>query len=176
MNDVRFPVGFYLEPLRRDQPRKAFRSGQPLVDSWLATKALQNQTKHLSATKVLLDAAGAIAGYYTLAPAQIDFRDLPADLSRRLPHRLLPAAVLAWLGVSTAQQGRGLGTQLFAQALRDCWEGSKVFPFVLVILDCIDDRMKAFYRKFGFAELPGQPFRLYLSAQQLDAMMRSQPL
>lgn len=143
-----------------------------MVDEWLATKALQHQTKHLSTTKVAIDENGMIAGYYTLAPAQIDFSNLPTDLVRRLPHRLLPAAVLAWLGVNAAHQSRGLGSQLLGQALRDCWEGSKVFPFVLVIVDCVDEKARSFYSKFGFANLPGQPYRLYLSAQELDAMMQ----
>ena len=172
MSDVRFPAGFHLEPLRRNHPRRSFRSGQEMVDEWLATKALQHQTKHLSATKVLLDEDGAIAGFYTLAPAQIDFGDLPAEMVRRLPHRMLPAAVLAWLGVDAAHQGRGLGSQLLGQALRDCWEGGKIFPFVLVILDCVDEKAKAFHEKYGFAQLPGQPYRLFLSAQDLDALMR----
>jgi GNAT superfamily N-acetyltransferase len=172
VSDVRFPAGFHLERLRRDHPRRSFRSGQQMVDEWLATKALQHQTKHLSATKVLLDEAGTIAGFYTLAPAQIDFGDLPAEMVRRLPHRMLPVAVLAWLGVDAAHQGRGLGSRLLGQALRDCWEGGKIFPFVLVILDCVDKKAKSFYEKCGFAELPGQPYRLFLSAQDLDAMIR----
>jgi GNAT superfamily N-acetyltransferase len=172
VSDVRFPAGFRIEKLRRDHPRKGFRSGQQAVDDWLVTKALQNQTKHLSATKVLVDEDGAIAGYYTLAPAQIDFSDLPAEIGRRLPHRMLPAAVLAWLGVNAAHQGRGLGNNLLSGALRDCWEGGKIFPFVAVILDCIDGKAKAFYQKYGFSELPGQPYRLFLSAQKLDAMMQ----
>ena len=142
-----------------------------MVDQWLATKALQLQTKHLSTTKILLAEDGSIAGYYTLAPAQIDFSDLPAELVRQLPHRLLPAAVLAWMGVSTAHQGRGIGSLLLGQALRDCWEGSKVFPFVLVMVDCVDENARSFYNKFGFAQQPGQPFRLYLSARELSAMM-----
>jgi hypothetical protein len=66
-----------------------------------------------------------------------------------------------------------LGSQLLGQALRDCWEGSKVFPFVLVILDCIDEKAKSFYKRCGFTELPGQPYRLFLGADLLDAMMQS---
>jgi ribosomal protein S18 acetylase RimI-like enzyme len=158
--------------LRRYHPRKSFRSGEPKIDNWLAAKALQNQSKHLSATKVLLDSAGEIAGYYTLAPTQVDFSELPVELIRRLPHRLLPAAVLAWLGVSEAYGGRGLGSKLLAQALRDCWEGGQVFPFVVVIVDCVDDRSRSFFAKHGFAELPGRPYRLFLSAAYLDAMMQ----
>jgi GNAT superfamily N-acetyltransferase len=172
VSDVRFPLGYRLEALRREHPRKNFLSGQAQVDDWLRAKALQNQAKHLSATKVLLDDSEAIAGYYTLAPTQIDFSDLPQEIARRLPHRLLPAAVLAWLGVDSDHQGRGLGRMLLAQSLRDCWEGGKIFPFVAVILDCIDHQAQTFYKKYGFAELPGRPYRFYLSAQRLDAMMR----
>jgi GNAT superfamily N-acetyltransferase len=171
VNGIRFPDGFRLEPLRRSHPRKRFRSGEGQVDGWLSSKALQNQDKHLSATKVLLDDTDAIAGYYTLATGQVDFSDLPGEAAKGLPRRLLPVAVLAWLGVSAGHQGRGLGRLLLAQALRDCYEAGKTFAFVAVILDCISDAAKAFYQQWDFQELPGRPYRLFLSAKQLDAMM-----
>ena len=85
MSGVRFPDGFQLEPLRREHPRKQFRCGEGAVEDWLAAKTLQNQEKHLSATKVLLDPAGAIAGFYTLATGQVEFGDLPAEMTKRLP-------------------------------------------------------------------------------------------
>ncbi len=143
------------------------------MDNWLTTMALQHQEKHLSATKVLLDEEGEIAGYYTLATGQVDFGDLPAEVARHLPRRLLPVAVLAWLGVSTPQQGRGLGRLLLAQALRDCWEAGRTFAFVALILDCLNDGAKSFYQKWGFRGLPGHPDRLFVGAKQLDAMMRA---
>lgn len=170
---LRWPDGYRLESLRRDHPRKQFRCGEPAVDDWLATKALQNQDKHLSVTKVLLDEAGAIAGYYTLASGQVDFGDLPAEVTRRLPRRMLPIAVLAWLGVSSDHQGRGLGRLLLARALRDCHEAGRTFPFVAVILDCVSDAAKRFYQQWDFAELPGHPYRLFLSAGQVAEMMKN---
>lgn len=171
MTGVPFPPGFRLERLNRSHPRKGFASGRPEVDDWLATKALQNQDKHLSVTKVLLDESGGIAGYYTLASGQVNFSDLPADIAKKLPRRMLPVAVLAWLGVVAQRQGQGLGQSLLAQALRDCYEAGQMFAFVAVILDCIDDQAKSFYQRFDFAELPGHPFRLFLTAAQLEAMM-----
>jgi hypothetical protein len=60
---------------------------------------------------------------------------------------------------------------LLAQALRDCHEAGQVFAFVAVILDCVDESSKAFYRHFDFAELPGRPFRLFITSGQLEAMM-----
>jgi GNAT superfamily N-acetyltransferase len=173
VNGVRFPDGFRLERIERGHPRRRFRSGETPVDDWLATRALQHQEKHLSVTRVLLDEAGAIAGYFTLATAQVDFGDLPDAERKGMPRRVLPVAVLAWLGVAEDRQGQGLGGRLLAQALRDCHEAGKTFAFVGVILDCLGDRAKAFYRRFGFEELPGHPYRLYLSTRQLDAMMQA---
>lgn len=166
-----FPAGLSLESLRRSHPRSAFDCGQTEVNHWLRTKALQHQEKRLSATKVLLDQAGGIAGFYTLATGQVDFGDLPSELARKLPRRALPVAILAWLGVCQAHQGRKLGDRLLAQALRDCHEAGQTFAFVAVILDCVDDRAKEFYQRWDFAELPGNPYRLFLSSQTLAVMM-----
>jgi GNAT superfamily N-acetyltransferase len=174
VNGILFPAGFRLERLQRGHPRHRFRCGRPAVDQWLATKAIQHQAKHLSVTKVLTDKAGVIAGYYTLATGQIDFSDLPAELAKLLPRRVLPVAVLAWLGVDSKRQGQGLGRLLLAQALRDCWEAGKTFPFIAVILDCLDESAKTFYQHWDFTELPGHPYRLFLSAKRLDAMVQKQ--
>jgi GNAT superfamily N-acetyltransferase len=171
MSGVVFPAGFRLERLVRSHPRKVFVSGQAQVDGWLHTKALQNQEKHLSATKVLLDGAGVIVGYYTLATGQVDFGDLPAEAARKLPRRMLPVAVLAWLGVASSHHGRGWGRSLLAQALRDCHDAGQTFAFIAVVIDCVDDASKAFYQQFDFAELPGHLYRLFLTAAQLQAMM-----
>ena len=172
MNGVQFPEGFSLEYLCREHPRRKFSCGEEKEDDWLVTKALQHQEKHLSVTKVFVDNAGTIAGYYTLATGQVDFNELPAEVANRLPRRVLPVAVLAWLGVGMAHQGRGLGRILLAQALRDCYEAGKTFAFVAVILDCINDAVKSFYRHWDFQELPGHPYRLFLSVKQLDEMMK----
>ncbi len=171
MNGVAFPEGFRLEPVERKHPRRRFDCGQDQVNDWLRAKALQHQKKRLSATKALLDPSGAIAGFYTLATGQVDFGDLPSELAKQLPRRALPVAVLAWLGVSQTQQGQGLGELLLAQALCDCHEAGQTFAFVAVVLDCVDDRAKTFYERWDFAELPGNPYRLFLSAKTLSAMM-----
>lgn len=173
MKGVAFPPGLQLESLQGSHPRSGFDCGQTSVNAWLRTQALQHQKQRLSATKALLAPGGAIAGFYTLATGQVDFGDLPSDLVRKLPRRTLPVAVVAWLGVSLAHQGRRLGDALFAQALHDCYDAGQTFAFVAVILDCIDERAKSFYRRWDFAELPGNPFRLFLSSQTLAALMAS---
>src|SRR5262245_29917679 len=173
MNPVAWPSGNTLHGLAKQHRRREFRCGERQVDEWLATKALQHQEKHLSVTKVLLGDGGVIAGFYTLATGQVDFGDLPASVAKRLPKRLLPIAILAWLGVDARFHRHGFGRLLVAQALRDCYDAGKTFPFVAVVLDCIKDAAKAFYRQWDFEELPGNPSRLFLSAARLAAMMQS---
>lgn len=121
----------------------------------------------------MIDDAGGIAGFYTLASGQVDFGDLPTELGRKLPRRSLPVAIVAWLGVDQLYQGQKLGNLLFARALRDCYEASQTFPFVAVILDCVDDQAKSFYERWDFSELPGNPYRLFLSSQTLGALMET---
>jgi GNAT superfamily N-acetyltransferase len=171
MKEIQFPEGFHLERLVKAHPRSKFSGGQPKVNDWLRTKALQHLEKRLSTTRVLLDEKGVIAGYFTLAMGQVDFANLPQEYARKLSRRMLPVAVLAWLGIDSGYQGRGLGRLLLAQALRDCYEASQSFAFIAVILDCIDDAAKPFYQHFDFSELPGYPYRLFLTASQLEAMM-----
>jgi GNAT superfamily N-acetyltransferase len=159
--------------LRSDHRRSRFQSGRPAVDNWLATKALQHQSKRLSVTKVLVDEQDSIVGYYTLASGQVDCGDLPPEIARHLPRRMVPVAILAWMGVAADRHQTGLGGMLLARALRDCYEAAATFPFVAVVLDCIDEQAKSFYQKWGFAELPGNPFRLFIPAKLLDSLMQT---
>ena len=173
MSEIRLPDGYRLERLAKSHPRKAFTSGQADVDGWLKTKALQHQEKHLSVTKVLIGSSEQIGGYFTMATGQVDFGDLPDEIAKKLPRRMLPIAVLAWLGVSSRFQGKGLGRLLLAQALRDAYDASQTFAFIAIVLDCVDEAAKVFYQYFDFAELPGYPNRLFLPFATLAKMMET---
>ncbi len=170
-----FPKGYRLETITRAHPRAAFRSGVPEVDVWLHTKAFQAEAKHLATTKILLDETGAIAGYYTLAQHSVNFSLLPPALAKGLPtHHTLPSLMLAWLGIREDLQGQGqngLGERLFAQALAHLWSAGQEVPFIAVFVDCLNDRAKKFYLRFGLIEMPDQPMQLCLPWAKLEAMM-----
>lgn len=172
MSGVSYPESWRVELLNKTHNRQGFSSGQEQVDTWLKKSALQSQKKHLSTTKVLLDGNEQLIGYYTLATSQVDFSDLPTDVAKSLPQRQLPVAVLAWLGIASSFQGRGIGQRLLATALKDCLDASGTFSFIAVILDCVDAPSKAFYQRFDFAELPGYPMRLYLPYKLLARMTK----
>ena len=171
---VPFPPGLRLEALRRDHPRSGFESGQAAVDQWLRGQALQSQSKHLSTTRVLLDGGVRIVGFFTLAFGQVDFTELPTEVVKALPRRALPVAVLAWLGVARDRQGQGIGARLLAQALVDCHAAGRTFPFIAVVLDCVDERARDFYERWDFRPLPGRPLRLFLPNSGLDALVAAE--
>jgi ribosomal protein S18 acetylase RimI-like enzyme len=52
--------------------------------------------------------------------------------------------MIGWLGVREADQGQGHGRRLLALALKDSYDAGQTFPFIAVILDCIDDKALAF--------------------------------
>jgi GNAT superfamily N-acetyltransferase len=79
--------------------------------------------------------------------------------------------VVAWLGVDERYRGRGLGTRLLAQALVDCRAAGDTFPFVAVILDCVDEAAKTFYQRWDFREVPGRAMRLFVPFAALEKLM-----
>jgi GNAT superfamily N-acetyltransferase len=168
---TRFPTGFRCELLEKGHSLSRFDSGNQAVNDWLARRALQNQEKYLSVTHVLIAADATLAGYYTIATGQIDVSALPSDIAKGLPRRALPVAVVAWFGLDRRFQGQGLGSRLLAKALADCYQASRTFAFVAVVLDCIDETAKSFYEHWDFREIPGCPMRLYLSVGTLAALM-----
>jgi GNAT superfamily N-acetyltransferase len=169
---VRFPEGWRVEPLSAGHDRAAFSSGRPEVDDWLRKRARQSQDKHLTSTHVLRDDRGVIAGYYTLAVGIVDFDQLPPEETRKLPHRALPVITLAWLGLRTDLQGRGLGERLLAEALAHCRRVRRDIEFVAVLIDALDAQTRAFYERYDFRPVPGHPFKLFISAGLLEAMAR----
>lgn len=172
MSGPRFPEGWFIKTLDKSHPRTRFASGNEDADAWLKKSALQSQSKHLTTTKVLSDAERRIIGFYSLSFSEIDFSDLPADLAKKLPRRQLPVAVLAWLAVDQTFQGRGIGQRLLATSLVDCYEASRTFAFIALLLDCVDERAKRFYQRYDFAELPGYPMRLYLPFKTLEMLAK----
>jgi GNAT superfamily N-acetyltransferase len=165
------PPGLTLELLDRRHRRKTFASGDRRVDEWLARRALPAMRKNTSTTRVLSDARGTIAGYYTLASTALDVSLVPADLfDGEVPRHPPPTLTLAWLGVDERFRGQGLGTRLFARALADALQAFETVRFVAVIVDALTESNAAFYASHGFSRVPGTTNKLFLAASTLVAI------
>lgn len=74
----------------------------------------------------------------------------------------LPATLFGRLARSKEFKRRGLGELLLMGALKRALEHSRNIASVAVVVDAIDENAHAFYRSYGFMEIPNHPNRLFM--------------
>lgn len=151
-----------LDPSRHN--RKPFCCGVPALDRFLQQQAHQNMRRGVSQTFVLVsaDAPGEIAGFYTLAPAEIRLADLqPAD-ARPLPPYPVPCFRMGRLARDQRWQGQGIGPLLLGLAVQRCLEAKRSVGGYALIVDAKGAEAKDFYQRHGFRSFQDTPLSLYL--------------
>lgn len=146
-------------PLDENDDLGTFDCGRMSMNLWLRGHALRNQQQNISRTTVFTAKdSGALVGYVTLASAQIEREFLPKQARRHRPETI-PTLLLGQLAVDRRFQGQGLARHLLFYALTTSVAFSKSVGCFGVITHPIDDAARAFYGKFGFVDLPGDPRR-----------------
>lgn len=129
------------------------------MNLWLRRHALRNQVQNLSRTTLFTEpGSGALAGYVTLATAQIGRELLPKKARRDRPASI-PVVLLGQLAVDRRCQGQGLARQLLLYAMSTSVALSRSVECFGVVTHPLDDAVRAFYSRFGFVDLPGDPCR-----------------
>jgi GNAT superfamily N-acetyltransferase len=146
-------------PLVEDDDRGAFDCGREALNAWFRRHAWVNQVSGASRVNVVVDgASGRIGGYVTLSASQIERAFLPKPQQRNRPDPL-PVFLLGQLAVGKEWQGQGYATSLLLFALRTALHVSETVGSVGVITHPLDDGMRRFYARWGFANLPFDPRR-----------------
>lgn len=146
-------------PLSETDDRSRFDCGRESLNLWFKRHAWANHAAGISRTNVICDAAtGEIIGYVALSAAQIERAFLPKPQRRSRPDPL-PATLLGQLAVNKDHQGKGYARSLLLFALRTALKASREVGSFGVITHPIDDEVRAFYRKWGFQDLPFDPRR-----------------
>lgn len=151
-----------LNPTRHN--RKAFSSGVPALDRFLQQQAHQNMRRGVSQTFVLVpaDTPAEIAGFYTLAPAEVALADLqPAD-ARPLPPYPVPCFRMGRLARDQRWRGQSIGPLLLGLAVQRCRDAQRSVGGYALIVDAKGDTAQAFYRRHGFRPYRDTPLSLYL--------------
>ena len=144
-------------PLTEEDDREAFDCGRELINQWFRRHAWRNQQTGVTRTNVVCDVAtGAIVGCVALSAAQIERAFLPKSAQRNQPDPL-PAVLLGQLAVDRRYQGRGYARSLMWFALMTSVRFSKDVGCFGVLTHPLDDELRAFYRRFGFEDLPFDP-------------------
>jgi ribosomal protein S18 acetylase RimI-like enzyme len=152
-----------IELLGGKHNRAAFSCGVEALDSYLHKQAGQD-ARTLAAVPFVATADGqTIAGYYTLSQFAIGLDVIPEDVAKKLPkYPMVPATLLGRLAVSTEFRGQRVGETLLMDALNRSLGSSKQVASAGIIVDAKDESAAAFYRKYGFIELPKIEKRLFL--------------
>ena len=73
---------------------------------------------------------------------------------------VVPAYLLARLALDRSLRGRGLGSQLLLDAVDRVVLASATAAGRLIVVDAIDEAAAAFYARYGFQPVSGNPQRL----------------
>lgn len=146
-------------PLAAEDDRASFDCGRESLNRWFERHAWRNQEAGVTRTSVVCDSdTGAIAGYVSLAATHVERAWLPKADQRNRPDPL-PAALLGQLAVDRRYQGEGCARSLMFFALTTAVRFSNEIGCFCVLTHPLDDGVRAFYRAFGFEDLPFDPER-----------------
>jgi len=164
-------MNLVIEPLGSRHDRAAFSSGEPALDSYLQRQASQDIRRRVAQLFVMLgNEPGKIAGYYSLSAASFEKDELPPALAKRLPHYPVPAAILGRLAIDRAYQGQGLGEILLLDAIRRVIRASATLMVYAIIVDAKNDRVAAFYERYGFRAFASTGRRLFLPLETFEKL------
>lgn len=164
---------FVIEPLGPKHDRAAFSCGVDILDAYLHKQAGQDLKKRVAVPFVITPDGTTIAGYYTLSQYSVQLDDIPAELAKKLPkYPMVPATLLGRLAVSVAFRGQGHGATLLMDALYRTLQHSREVASAGVIVDAKDPAALAFYKKYGFLELPRIERRLFLPMGTVEQLFR----
>jgi GNAT superfamily N-acetyltransferase len=146
-------------PLAIADDRETFDCGRDSLNQWFRRHAWRNQVQDVSRTSVVCDpATGAVIGYVSLTAAQIERGHLPKSAQRNRPDPV-PVILLGQLAIDRRHHGRGYARSLLLFALTTAVRLSNDIGCFGVLTHPLDDEVRAFYRRFGFEDLPFDPHR-----------------
>ena len=159
------------EPLGRQHARDGFSCGELELDRWLADHALAAQAS--GSARVFVSTDGRrVVGYYALAAAQIDPKDVGERARKGQPKRRpLPAVLLARLAVDLGHQGHGLGRSLLQDAMLRASQAAEELGIRLMLVHAKHEAASLWYKRFGFEESPTDPLHLILLMKDLRAFL-----
>lgn len=166
--------------LEQADDRKAFRSGDPDLDSFFRKYAWQNQFRHHIGNTYVAADLRKILGFMTISVGSIELDRLPPDVRKKLPRYPVPVLRVARLAVAEDTQQQGVGKRLMRAAFTMAVEVREKFGCIGIVVDARPDA-KGFYSSLGFDALEvvggemGEkptPKPMFLPIKEVEAAIR----
>lgn len=164
-----------VESLARDHETAGFDCGPEAQTVWLRRHALQ---AHRSDTAKVYVVCGTgtrrVVGYYALAAGSVAHDRVPPRIGKGLGRYPIPVILLTRLGVDVGEQGRGLGSALVRDALRQTAAIADRVGVRALLIHAETPAASEFYRRIapGFEPSPTDPLHLVLLMKDLHAAIR----
>lgn len=126
-----------------------FDCGNDTLNTWLKSRALENQNK-FSTTRVVCKDKHIIA-YYTLVYGSVNRDEMTRSFKTNAPERI-PVMILGRLAVDLKWQEKRIGKHLLKEALIKTIEASRIAAVRGLLVHAIDDKAKVFYQRYGFLD------------------------
>lgn len=160
MNELR------IASLAREHRLDELASGADDLDDWLRRFARQADASGTARTYVLAERE-RVLGYYALAPAAVDRRDLPDRHAQGMPAHPIGVVLLARLAVDRSLQGHGYGRALVADAALRTLQVSNLIGARAMVVHARDAEAAAFYEALGFTRSPTDALHLMVLVKDL---------
>ena len=160
------------EAISRSHDRKSFDCGDADLNDFLRRYARQGHESGSAKTFAAIDDAnpGRILGFYSIAPADLDFARLPPNLRRGLARHGVGGFRLARLATDKSVQGQGLGGQLLIAAARRCIRVADQVGGVILIIDAKNERAAVWYASHGATRLEDASRTLVMALATFEAL------
>lgn len=142
--------------LDKTHNRKNFECEEPSLVAYIQTQATQDIKKRLATCFVAVDDKKNVLGYYTLTSESLGRELIPGRYIKKVPKNYnAPVILLGRLARDIKTKGSGLGEHLLLDALfRSYTLSEESIGAMAVVVDPINEYAIAFYRKYGFEQLP----------------------
>jgi GNAT superfamily N-acetyltransferase len=146
-------------PLSERDERGQFDCGRDSLNAWFRRHAWHNHVSGIARISVICDrGTELIVGYVTLSAAQIE-REFLAKTHQRNKPDPVPATLLGQLAVDKAYHGQGHARSLLHFVLTTALRASREVESFGVLMHPIDEQIRAFYKRWGFEDVPFDPRR-----------------
>jgi GNAT superfamily N-acetyltransferase len=162
------------EPIAKRHNRQTFDCGESELNDYLRLYSRQNHESGGAKTFVAVSGADGktLLGYYTLAPASVEYARAPELVRRGLGRYDVPAFRLGRLAVDHTVQGQGLGSQLLLAAGRRCIRAASEVGGIALLIDAKNDRVAGWYASYGAVPLLDTPLSLLLPLSTIEAALK----
>lgn len=145
--------------------RNRFDCGETELNEYLRFTARQHVDKGYAQVWVAVTepASPQIVGYYTLSMTSL----APDEVRAKAGIKKIPAILLGKLAVDRYYHGQRIGVRLLMHAQRSALLLSRQVGVHALIVDALDDRAAAFYRKYDFEELQTGPLHLFKTIKDI---------